>query len=999
MKPLKSILALAALALLAACKKDEVLIQSPSDVNRPEVRIGIMTGSTAEGLSKARFPKAQLNSFDDIMDAVTALKAKQVDVAITAFPQALQLAKTNPDLLMVPERLDHEPTAAAVRQGNTALLDELNVMVAALRADGTLADMEKRWFKPDLAPYVEAELDVPTTGTPLKVGVAATREPASFVDKNGKVSGFDSEIARRFAARVKRPIEFVNMKFSALIPALQSGKIDLIVTGMSATPERRKFVDFSEAYFDNALMLVVRKPASGAAAAAAAPKGLNLAKVADAEDKRVAVLLGSAHEAHVTRNWSKAEAVTYQTFSDMLLAVRTGKADVGLCDTAIVEEAVLKDPELAMFGETLLPFGLGVGFNKQSAALRDQFATFLAALEADGTLADMRKRWITDHGQDMPQLPAPPAGKPMVVGTSSDGLPFEAIVKGQLAGFDIEMMERFGRKIGRPVRFESMPFGSLVAAVSAGKVDAIAASIFITEERKKLIDFSPAYHQATSSLFARKQNIEGAAAPAPTAAAKGSMSSFEDAKSRRIAVVAGSAHETYLAKVWPDTPVQQYHTVADMLMAVRSSKAEVGFSDTDTLKQAISPEGELVMFGGDQIPFDRGIGFAKGNTALRAEFDSFLDALEADGTLADMRKRWIEDRARALPTLPPAPAGKPLVVGTADIGLPFDGVVDNKPVGFDVELLERFGRKIGRPIRFDSMMFGSIAPALASGKIDVIGVSIYITEERKKSIEFSKPDHKATSRLFALRKQVAGAESAPPVAAKNGFWSRTAESFKANILTENRYLLLWDGLKITVLISVLSTLFGTLLGAGICMMRLSRRKLLNVPAKAYIGLLRGLPVLVLLMLIFYVIFASVDIPPVLVAVIAFGMNFGAYAAEIFRSGIEGIDKGQTEAGLAMGFTRVKTFLHIVLPQMVRRVLPVYKGEFISMIKMTSIVGYIAVQDLTKASDIIRSRTFDAFFPLVMVAVLYFLIAWLLVQLLELLERRMDPRSRRQGASR
>ena len=108
---------------------------------------------------------------------------------------------------------------------------------------------------------------------------------------------------------------------------------------------------------------------------------------------------------------------------------------------------------------------------------------------------------------------------------------------------------------------------------------------------------------------------------------------------------------------------------------------------------------------------------------------------------------------------------------------------------------------------------------------------------------------------------------------------------------------------------------------------------------------------------------------VLVAVIAFGMNFAAYVSEIFRTGIEGVDKGQTEAGIAMGFSRAQTFLHVVLPQTVRRILPVYKGEFISLVKMTSIVGYIAVQDLTKASDIVRSRTFDAFFPLVMVAVL------------------------------
>ena len=140
-----------------------------------------------------------------------------------------------------------------------------------------------------------------------------------------------------------------------------------------------------------------------------------------------------------------------------------------------------------------------------------------------------------------------------------------------------------------------------------------------------------------------------------------------------------------------------------------------------------------------------------------------------------------------------------------------------------------------------------------------------------------------------------------------------------------------------------------------------------------------------------------NINPVLVAVLAFGMNFAAYVSEIFRAGIDTVDKGQTEAGIAMGFTRTQTFGFVVLPQMVQRILPVYKGEFISMVKMTSIVGYIAVQDLTKASDIIRSRTFDPFFPLIMVAVLYFLIAWVLMQALEYLERVTDPKRRRRTA--
>jgi polar amino acid transport system substrate-binding protein len=145
------------------------------------------------------------------------------------------------------------------------------------------------------------------------------------------------------------------------------------------------------------------------------------------------------------------------------------------------------------------------------------------------------------------------------------------------------------------------------------------------------------------------------------------------------------------------------------------------------------------------------------------------------------------------------------------------------------------------------------------------------------------------------------------------------------------------------------------------------------------------------MLIFYVAFASVNIDPLAVAIIAFALNFSAYAAEIFRSGVEGIDRGQTEAGIAMGFSRARTFLHIVLPQTVRRILPVYRGEFISLVKMTSIVGYIAVQDLTKAGDIIRSRTFDAFFPLILVAVLYFAIVWVLMLALDYVERATDPR--------
>jgi len=187
---------------------------------------------------------------------------------------------------------------------------------------------------------------------------------------------------------------------------------------------------------------------------------------------------------------------------------------------------------------------------------------------------------------------------------------------------------------------------------------------------------------------------------------------------------------------------------------------------------------------------------------------------------------------------------------------------------------------------------------------------------------------------------------------------------------------------------------GTVLGAVVCFMRMSPLKVLQVPARIYINLFRGIPVLVLLMIIFYVVFASVNLNPLVAAVVAFAMHFAAYVAEMFRSGIESIDRGQSEAGLCLGFTPTQTFGVVIFPQMAQRILPVYKGEFIALVKMTSVVGYVAVHDLTKASDIIRSRTFDAFFPLVMVAVLYLIIASALLRALGYLERVTDPQYRR-----
>jgi polar amino acid transport system substrate-binding protein len=347
-----------------------------------------------------------------------------------------------------------------------------------------------------------------------------------------------------------------------------------------------------------------------------------------------------------------------------------------------------------------------------------------------------------------------------------------------------------------------------------------------------------------------------------------------------------------------------------------------------------------------------------------------------------------------MPDFPLNKDGKPLVVGVSVEDLPYVALMNGKFVGFDIEMVQTFASRRNYKLELVSIEFPALVAALSSGKVDMITDGIAISEERGKQINFSDEYAVFRTSVISLKSNLLKYKDEKQLVVTKSFLTKLSESLHNNIIREKRYLMILRGLLLTILISIFAATTGTLLGGLVCFMRMSRNKIMNKIASYYISLVRGTPVLVLLMIIYYVVFASVNISAVLVAIIAFGINFAAYVSEMFRTGIESIDKGQKEAGIASGFTKIKTFRYIIMPQALRQVLPVYKGEFVSLVKMTSIVGYIAVEDLTKASDIIRSRTFDAFFPLIMAAVIYILISWLLTLILDYVEINVDPKKRR-----
>lgn len=226
------------------------------------------------------------------------------------------------------------------------------------------------------------------------------------------------------------------------------------------------------------------------------------------------------------------------------------------------------------------------------------------------------------------------------------------------------------------------------------------------------------------------------------------------------------------------------------------------------------------------------------------------------------------------------------------------------------------------------------------------------------------------------------------------FFSVISDQFYQAFIKDSRYLYIVDGLWNTLIITLFAVLIGVILGTLVSLVKVAHAEnpkkfpILNKIATLYLTVIRGTPIVVQLMIMYYVILSGTALSDIMTAILAFGINSGAYVAEIIRGGILSVDRGQTEAGRSLGLTQGMTMRKIVFPQALKSVLPAIGNEFIALLKDTSVAGYIGIQDLTKGGDIIRSQTYQAFTPLLATAAVYLMIVIGLTSLLNKLERRL-----------
>lgn len=459
-----------------------------------------------------------------------------------------------------------------------------------------------------------------------------------------------------------------------------------------------------------------------------------------------------------------------------------------------------------------------------------------------------------------------------------------------------------------------------------------------------------------------------------------------EADGQAMGVESGSILDMYTEKYMPNSPYQYYNSYSDSLVAMKAGKIE-GFLCDEPVARKICQTNPGVGYIKEAVVADSlGIGINKTKPELKAILDAGIQRYKADGTLQQIDDIWFGDdeSIKKMPEQKEGPKGT-IICAVATAHDPMLYVSNGQVVGYEADLIMRIFQEAGYSVEFNNMDFQGLLPAVSSGKADLLAGTVSITEERKKSVLFSEPEYGGGIVLVV--------KDYSTLAADKGIWAGIEDSIHKNFIVEDRYKMVLDGLKTTIIITVGAAILGTILGFGVCMLRRSRRKIFQVPAKIFVKIMQGTPLVVFLMIMYYLVFSNVNIDPVYVAILAFAVNMGAYVSEMMRSGIDAVDKGQREAACAMGFTKLQTFIKIVAPQALKYIIPVYTGELISMMKMTSVVGYIAIQDLTKMSDIIRSRTYEAFFPLIVTALIYLVVAWILIAALSYLERKIDPKKR------
>lgn len=465
----------------------------------------------------------------------------------------------------------------------------------------------------------------------------------------------------------------------------------------------------------------------------------------------------------------------------------------------------------------------------------------------------------------------------------------------------------------------------------------------------------------------------------------------KDLKGAVIGVQLGTTSDvlaSHLEDKGDGTKVERFTKSADAIQALTQGKIDCMVEDEQPAKAFLRLNPSLQILPEEFGHSSLAICVAKENPELMMQINSAIALLRKNGTIDSIVNRHVDRGIAVAYTSPVSHQGHKgkLRFSTNAAFEPFEYYDNGEIVGIDIDVARAICDVLNKDLEIVDMEFDAVITSVQTGKADAGIAGITVTEERKKNVNFTAP--------YTDVRQVVIVNTGKAV----GQHRSIVDQFKACFVTGNRYQYLLKGLGNTLIITFFAILLSLALGTLIAIVRATHdrngnHRILNVICQFYLTIIRGTPTMVQLLIIYYVVFASANVDKIIVAIIAFGLNSAAYISEVIRSGIMSVDKGQMEAGRSLGLSYSQTMRLVILPQAFKNVLPAMGNELITLLKETSISGYIGLVDLTKGSDIIRSITYDAMMPLGVVAIIYLSIVLALSAGVNRLEKKLRKSER------
>ncbi len=689
---------------------------------------------------------------------------------------------------------------------------------------------------------------------------------------------------------------------------------------------------------------------------------------------------GSAAAILAEEQFPNAKLVYHNEISDAYLSVERGKTDALIYSKMFMQYAVASEAldNLAIMSDTLSEADVAVGINPKRADLLPEVNAFIEQLKEDGTLEDMYHRWVEQANSVMPELPKAEApSRVLKIGTSGLVEPMNYYDENQnLTGMDLEFIYRLAAYMNAEVQIEAMSFDALVASLESGKLDMVVSDLNVTEERKEVILMSEPYMTSEIGVLVRKDRL---------GVSKSQYESLDDLDGQVLGLLDGCSFDSAVVERFPNATLLYYMSYSDCIAALKNGKIDAYITDNALIKTQMNEVDGLTYFPEVLRQEDYAFMLGKENTALLQELNTTLAEMEAEGVQEALQEKWLNGTgAKSIEYDPDVDTSKGVlkVITSADVE-PFAYVGDGGVLGYEAELLVKAAERMGYEVEYQTAEFSALIPAVVSEKADIAFGCLTITDERKESVNFS--DTTYTSGPIAVIQS--GEEG------ETSFLERMQASFTRTFIKENRWTLLRDGMIVTLKLSVISLILGTLLGFFVSFPLRSKHPLVHRISHGISTFLDGMPLVVILMVLYYIVFKNIDISAMWVGIVGFTLDFANVVAALLNTGVAGVDKGQLEAAESMGYSKRQIFCKITMPQAAKQMFAQYEGAVIGLVKGTAIIGYITVEDLTKAGDIIRSRTYEAFFPLIVIAILYFLLAHVFVVALKRVHIKLDPKRR------